>query len=72
MAVLEISKTLVFFLRTSGEYSKRYEQGFVFTTDPSKRILKTVPCPYLVKYSLDVLKKKTKDLDIFDTDKNVL
>ena len=25
--------------------------------------LKTEPCPYLVKYSLDVLKKKTKVLD---------
>ena len=29
------------------------------------------PCSYLVKYSLDVLKKKTKVLDIFyiNTDK---
>ena len=27
------------------------------------------PCPYLVKYSFDVLKKKTKFLDIFDTNK---
>ena len=27
------------------------------------------PCPYLVKYSLDVIKKKTKFLDIFNTDK---
>ena len=25
-----------------------------------QRILKTGPCPYLVKYSLDILKKKTK------------
>ena len=25
------------------------------------------PCPYLVKYSLDVLKKKTKVLDILNT-----
>ena len=27
------------------------------------------PCAYLVKYLTDVLKKKTKDLDIFNTDK---
>ena len=27
------------------------------------------PCPYLVKYSLDVLKKKTKFLEIFNTDR---
>ena len=34
-------------------------------------ILKTDPCPsYLVKYSLDVLKKKTNFLDIFNKDKN--
>ena len=69
LSVLKISKTLVFFLRTSGEYSKKYGQGSVFTTDPLKRILKTDPCPYLVKCSLDILKKKTKVLDIFDTAK---
>ena len=39
--------------------------------DPfSKQILKTDPCPYLVNYSLDVL-KKTKALDIFNTDKKM-
>ena len=27
------------------------------------------PCPYLVKYSIDVLKKETKVFDIFNTDK---
>ena len=27
------------------------------------------PCPNLVKYSLDILKKKTKVLDISNTDK---
>ena len=27
------------------------------------------PCSYLVKYLTDVLKKKTKVLDIFNTDK---
>ena len=60
LSVIKINKTFVFFLRTSGKYSKKYRQGSVFTTDPWKRILKTDPCPYLVKYSLDVLKKKTK------------
>ena len=44
----------------SGEYSKKYSQESIFQTDPLKWILKTDPCPYLVKYSLDVLKKKTK------------
>ena len=34
--------------------------------------MKTDPCPCLVKYSLDVLKKKTKVLDIFNTDKKCL
>ena len=61
-----MSKTFVFFL---GEYSKTYRQGSVFKIDPSKQTLKTDPCPYLAKYSLDVLKKKTKVLVIFNTDK---
>jgi len=51
LSVLKISKTLVL----SGEYSKKYGQGTVFTTD-----LKNNPWPYLVKCSLDVFKKKTK------------
>ena len=58
LSVLKISKTFIFFLKTSGEYSKIW-QGSVFTTDP---------CQYLVRYSLGVLKKKTKVLDIFDTE----
>ena len=66
MSVLKISKTFVFFLRTSGEYSKKYRQGSVISTGPWKCILITDSCPYLVKYSLDVLKKKTK---FYDTDK---
>ena len=37
-----------------------------------KTDLKNGSCPYLVKYSLDVLNKKTKVLDIFNTDKNCL
>ena len=67
--VLRISKTFVFFLRTSGEYLKKYRQRSVFKTDPWKRILKTDPCPNLVKYSLNVLTKKTNILDNFNTDK---
>ena len=35
----------------------------------TKKPLQTDPYPYLVKYSPDVLKKKTKVLDIFNTDK---
>ena len=31
--------------------------------------MKTDPCPYLVKDSPDVIKKKTKVLDILNTDK---
>ena len=31
--------------------------------------MKTDPCPYLVKYSPDVLKKKKKVLDFFNTNK---
>ena len=30
--------------------------------------LKTDPCRYVLKYSLDVLKKKTKVLDMFNTE----
>ena len=69
LSVLKVSKTFVFFLITSGEYLTRYGQGSVFTTGPWKRILKTYPCPNLFKYSFDVLKKKTKVLDIFNTNK---
>ena len=32
-------------------------------------MIHTDPCPYLSKYSLDVLKKKTKVLGIFNADK---
>jgi hypothetical protein len=39
---------------------------------PTQLLFTMDPCPYLVKYSLDVLKKKTKVLGIFKTDKNVL
>ena len=72
LSVIKISKPSVFYYRTSGEYSKKYRQGSVFTTNPWKRILKTDPCPYLVKYLLDVLKKKTKVLDILNTDEKCI
>ena len=65
LSILKISKTFFFFLRTLGEYSKKYRQGSVFTTYPWKRILNTNPCLYLVKYSLDVLKKISKVLYVY-------
>ena len=55
MSVLKIPKTFVFFLRTSSEYLTKYGQGSVVKTDP---------CLYFFEYSPDVLKKKTKVLDI--------
>ena len=71
LSVLNIFKSFVFFLITSGEYLTIYGQGSVFTTDPSKRILKSDPCQNPVKYSPDVHKKETKVLDIFNTEKNM-
>ena len=56
LSVLNISKSFVFFLITSGEYLTIYREGSVFSTDPSKRILKSDP----VKYSPEVHKKKQK------------
>ena len=56
----KLSKTFVFILRTSSEYLSRYGQGSVVKTDP---------CPYLFEYSPDFLKKKTRILDFFNTDK---
>ena len=63
LSVLKISKTFVFFLKTSSEYLTRYEQGFVF-----KIRFKNGSCLYFFVYSTDVFKKKTKILDIFYTD----
>ena len=50
-------------LRTSSEYLTRNGQGSVF------KIRKTDPCLYFFEYSPDVLKKKTKVFDVFNTDK---
>ena len=66
LSVLKISKILVFFLITSGDYLMRYRDPF------SQRIFKNGSCSKIVKYSHDVLKKKTKVRDNFNTDKNVL
>ena len=68
---LKISKTLVFFLRTSSEYLTRYGlgHGSVFKIRFQGSVVKTDPCPYFFEYSPDVLRKKTGVLDIFNTDK---
>jgi hypothetical protein len=59
MSVLKISKTCVFYIRTSDEYLTSYE----------KRSVLTDPYPNLVKYAHDVLKKNKKVLDIINTNK---
>ena len=58
----------IFFLRTSNKYLTRHGQVSVFKI----RFVKTDPCLYFFENSPDVLKKKTKVLNIFNTDKNVL
>ena len=68
-SVLKISKTFVFFLRTSGEYLTRFGRGSVFKIRFQRYVVKTDPCPYLIKYSPDVLKEKTKVLDNINMDK---
>ena len=72
MSVLKISKTFVFFLRTSSEYLTRYGQGSVFKIRFQGSVEITDPCLYFFEYSPDVLKKKTKVLDIFNTNKKCL
>ena len=71
MSVSKISKTFVFFLRTSIEYLTRYGQGSVFKIHFQGFVEKNDPCQYLFEYSPDVFKKKTKVLDIFNTDKKM-
>ena len=59
LSVLKISKTFDFFLRTPSEYLTRYGQGSAFKIRSQG--------------SLSIfLKKKTKVIDIFNMDKNVL
>jgi hypothetical protein len=69
LSVIKLSNTFVFFLRMSGEYLRRYEQGSDLKIRLQGSVVKTDPCPYLFKYSSYVLKKKSKVLDIFITDK---
>ena len=45
LSTLKISKTFVFFLRTSSEYLKQYRQISIFKTDPWKRTF--IQYPYL-------------------------
>ena len=49
-----------------------WKKNFIFSDgDPfiSRSVVKTDSCPYLVKYSPDVLMTKTKRLDITNVDK---
>ena len=69
MSALKISKTFGFFLRTSGEYLTKYGQVSVFKIRFQGSVVKTDPCLHFFEYSPDVLKKKTKVLDMFNTDK---
>ena len=57
------------FLRTSSECLIRYGQGSVFKIRFQGSDVKKGPCPYLFEYSPDVLKKKTRGLNILNTDK---
>ena len=52
------------------EYLTRNGQGSVFKIGFQGSVEKTDPCLYFFEYSPDVLKKKTKVLDIFNTGKN--
>ena len=63
LSLLKLSKSFVFFIRTSREYLSRYVQESVIKDPLCKRIL------VHIEYSPDVLKKKTRILDIFNTDK---
>ena len=45
------------------------QYGICINTDPWKCILKTDPCPNLIRCPPFVFKKKTKYIDIFNTDK---
>ena len=61
----------VFFLRTSSEYLTRYGKGSVFKISFQGSVVKSDPCLYFFEYSPDILKKKTKVLDIFNTKKKM-
>ena len=65
LSVLKISKTVVFFLRTSSEYLTRYGQGSVLKIRFQGSVVKTDPCINFFEYWPDVL-------GIFNTDKKYL
>ena len=54
---------------TSNEYLTRYGQGSVFKIRFQGSAEIADPCLYFIEYSPDVLKNKTKVLDIFNADK---
>ena len=56
----------------SNKYLTRYLQGSDFKIRFQGSAVKTDPCLYLFRHSPDVLKKKTRVLDIFNTDKKCL
>ena len=50
--------------------SSKYDiVSFFYQCCGSASAMKTDPCPYLVKYLNGVIKKKTKVIDIFNSDK---
>ena len=55
----------------SGEYLTRFGQGSVLKIRFQGSVVKTDSCPYLVKDSPDVIKKKTNVADIYITEKNI-
>ena len=64
----KISKTFVFFFWTSSEYLTRYGHVSVFKIHFQGSVVKIDPCLYFFEYSPNVLKKKIKVLDAFNTD----
>ena len=51
------------------EFLTRYGQGSVFEIRFQGSVVKTDPCLYFFEYSPNVLKKKKKVINIFNTDK---
>ena len=62
----------VFKIRFQGSVFKIHFQESVFKIRFQGSVVKTDHCSYLVMYSPDVLRKKTKVLDIFNTEKKYL
>ena len=69
LSILKISKTFDSFLRMTTEYIYRFIQGSLFKILFQGSVVKTDPCWYLLESSPDVLKKKTRVLDMFNMDK---